>query len=162
MTNNEILRQISDSFALDDAKIIKIFALGDLEVTLAQISAWLKKTDNGAFTLCEDPEFAAFLNGWIIEKRGRQEGPPRETEQRLSNNQVFSKLKIALNLQAEEVLEITGIGGLTLNKRQLSAFFRKPGNKHYRECTDQCLGSFLKGMRAHYRKTGQAADERLA
>jgi uncharacterized protein YehS (DUF1456 family) len=162
MINNEILRQITASFELDDAKVMKIFALGDLEVTLAQTSAWLKKSDDGAFTLCEDPEFAAFLNGWIIEKRGRQEGPPRETEQTLSNNQVFSKLKIALNLQAEEVMEVTSLGGLTLNKRQLSAFFRKPGNKHYRECTDQCLQSFLKGMQARYRKTGKAADEQLA
>ena len=162
MINNEILRQITASFELDDAKVIKIFALGDLEVTLAQTSAWLKKSDDGAFTLCEDPEFAAFLNGWIIEKRGRQEGPPRETEQTLSNNQVFSKLKIALNLQAEEVMEVTSLGGLTLNKRQLSAFFRKPGNKHYRECADQCLESFLKGMQARYSKVGKGADERSA
>lgn len=162
MTNNEILRKITDSFSLEDAKIMEICALGDLDVTLAQISAWLNQDDHAAFKLCEDPEFAAFLNGWIIENRGRKDGPPRETEQRLSNNQIFSKLKIALNLQAEAVLEITSLGGLSLNKHQLSAFSRKPENKHYRVCTDQCLRSFLKGTQARYRKTGEAADEGLA
>ena len=162
MTNNDILRRIRYTFELDDSKVMEIFALGGLEVTRAQMSDWLKKDDDAAFTACKDVEFAAFLNGLIIEKRGRKDGPARATEQQLNNNLIFGKLKIALNLKAEEVLKITGTGGLTLSKHELSAFFRRPGHKHYRECKDQCLRSFLKGMQAGYRNAGQGADERVA
>jgi uncharacterized protein YehS (DUF1456 family) len=151
MVNNDVLRRLRYCFELDDSNVMAIFGLGGLEVTRAQISDWMKRDDDEAFKPCNDPEFAAFLNGFIIEKRGRQDGPARVPEKRLSNNQIFSKLKIALNLKAEDVLELTSSGGLALSKHELSAFFRKPGNRHYRECKDQCLRSFLKGMQKRYR-----------
>jgi len=154
MTNNDILRRIRYSFELDDSKVMEIFALGDLEVTRTQISDWMKRDEDEAFKPCNDSEFAAFLNGFIIDKRGRKDGPARATEKRLSNNQIFSKLKIALDLKADDVLEITSLGGLTLSKHELSAFFRKPGNRHYRQCKDQCLRSFLKGMQERFRNSG--------
>ncbi|MCK5433009.1 MAG: DUF1456 family protein, partial [Gammaproteobacteria bacterium] len=34
---------------------------------------------------------------------------------------------------------------------ELSAFFRKPGHKHYRNCQDQVLRKFLKGLQLKYR-----------
>jgi uncharacterized protein YehS (DUF1456 family) len=151
MTNNDILRRIRYSFELDDSKVIEIFALGDLEVTRAQISDWMKKDDDEAFELCKDPEFAAFLNGFITDKRGKKDGPTRAPEKKLSNNTIFSKLKIALDLKAEDVLEVIELGGLTLSKHELSSFFRKPDNRHYRQCKDQCLRSFLKGVQTRYR-----------
>ena len=152
MTNNDILRRLRYTFDLDDSRVMGIFALGGLEVTRAQISDWLKKEEDGAFEPCKDPEFAAFLNGFIIDKRGRKDGPARENEQKLNNNLIFSKLKIALSLQSEQTLEILKQGGLTLSKHELSAFFRKAGHKHYRECKDQCLRNFLKGLQEHFRK----------
>jgi len=60
------------------------------------------------------------------------------------------KLKIALNLKAEDVLEIMGLAGFCLSKHELSAFFRKPDHKHYRDCKDQVLRTFLKGMQLKY------------
>ncbi|HKJ18755.1 MAG TPA: DUF1456 family protein [Xanthomonadales bacterium] len=152
MTNNDILRRIRYSFDLDDSQVIQLFSLGNLEVTRAQMSDWLKKDDDEAFVPCKDVELAAFLNGLIVEKRGPKEGPAHENEQKLNNNQVFTKLKIALSLQADEVLELLAAGGLTLSKHELSAFFRKPGHKHWRQCKDQCLRSFLKGVQAKYRQ----------
>ena len=151
MTNNDVLRRLRYSFELDDSKVMQIFSLGNLEVTRAQISDWLKKDDDESFKRCKDAEFAAFPNGLIIDKRGPKEGPAHENEQELNNNLVFGKLKIALNLRADEVLELVAAGGLTLSKHELSAFFRKPGHKHWRECKDQCLRSFLKGVQAIYR-----------
>ena len=151
MENNNILRRIRYSFELDDSKMMEVFALGGLDASRAQVSEWLKKEDDEAFKRCSDPELAAFLNGWIIERRGKKDGPTRAPEQRLDNNQIFSKLKIALNLKAEEVLEILKLGGLSLSKHELSAFFRKPGHKHHRECKDQCMRAFLKGVQMRYR-----------
>jgi uncharacterized protein YehS (DUF1456 family) len=61
------------------------------------------------------------------------------------------KLKIALNLKAEDVLEILELAEFRISKHELSAFFRKPGHKHYRECKDQILRNFLQGMQLKYR-----------
>jgi uncharacterized protein YehS (DUF1456 family) len=146
VTHNDILRRIRYVFEFDDSKMIGIFGLGGQTVTRAEISDWLKKEDDPAYKACGDAEFTAFLNGLIIEKRGPKEGSQPPAEQRLNNNIVFRKLKIALDLQADQVLEIMNRAGLRLSKHELSAFFRKPGHKHYRECKDQALRSFLKGL----------------
>ena len=96
-----------------------------------------------------------FLNGLINEKRGKKEGTQPEVETRLTNNIIFRKLKIALNLQAEDVLDILNLADFKLSKHELSAFFRKPGHKHYRECKDQILRNFLSGMQTRYRVAGK-------
>lgn len=151
MTNNDVLRRIRYTFDFDDSKMIAIFSLADLLVTRAQISDWLKKEDDPACVPCSDAEFAAFLNGLIIDKRGRKEGAQPPAEQRLTNNLIFLKLKIALNLQADDVLRIMRLADFSISRHELSAFFRKPGHKHYRKCKDQGLRSFLKGMQLKYR-----------
>jgi uncharacterized protein YehS (DUF1456 family) len=148
MTNNDILRRIRYLFDFDDSRMIGIFGLGGKAVTRAEISDWMKKEDDPDYKTCHDPEFAAFLNGLIIEKRGKKEGVQPAPEERLNNNIIFRKLKIALNLQADDVLEIMKRADLRLSKHELSAFFRKPGHKHYRECKDQALRSFLKGLQS--------------
>jgi len=151
MTNNDVLRRIRYTFNFDDSKMMAIFGLADSEVTRAQISDWLKKEDDPDYQDCTDQQFATFLNGLIIDNRGKKDGPQPEPETRLSNNVIFRKLKIALNLQADDVLKLVNQGGFRISKHELSAFFRKPGHKHYRECKDQVLRNFLKGMQLKYR-----------
>jgi len=68
------------------------------------------------------------------------------------------KLKIALNLKAEEVLAIIELAGFAMSKHELSAFFRKPGHKHYRTCHDQILRNFLKGVQLKYRRSEEAKN----
>jgi len=151
MTNNDILRRIRYTFSFDDTKMIAIFGLGGLEVTRAEISDWLKKEDDPDFQKCSDVNLAGFLNGLIIEKRGKKDGPQPEPETSLTNNIIFRKLKIALNLQADEVLMLIKQADFSLSKHELSAFFRKPDHKHYRKCKDQVLRYFLKGVQLKYR-----------
>jgi uncharacterized protein YehS (DUF1456 family) len=151
MTNNDILRRIRYTFSFDDTKMIAIFALGGLEVTRAEMSDWLKKEDDPDFQKCNDVTLARFLNGLIIEKRGKKDGPQAEPETSLTNNIIFRKLKIALNLQADEVLMLIKQADFSLSKHELSAFFRKPEHKHYRKCKDQVLRYFLKGVQLKYR-----------
>jgi len=151
MINNDILRRIRYIFDLDDSKMMALFGLADLEVTRAQISDWLKKEDDPAFQNCSDIQLAIFLNGFINDKRGKREGPQPEPERRLNNNIIFRKLKIALNLKDEDILEILALSDVSISKHELSAFFRKPGHKHYRECKDQILRNFLKGLQIKYR-----------
>ena len=152
MTNNDILRRIRYTFDFSDPKMIAIFALAESQVTKEQLNNWLKKEDDPEYQNCSDTQMASFLNGLIIERRGKKEGPQPKPEQNLTNNIVFRKLKIALDLKAEDILEILEHSGVSISKHELSAFFRKPAHKHYRACKDQILRNFLNGVLHKYRE----------
>lgn len=151
MDNNDILRRIRYSFDFSDSKMMEIFGLAGHQVTRAQISDWLKRDDDPAYQACSDLELAIFLNGLINDKRGKKGGPQPEPEKRLTNNIVFRKLKIAFNLKAEDVLEIMKLADFPISKHQLSAFFRRADHKHFKDCKDQVLRKFLKGVQLKYR-----------
>ncbi len=151
MINNNILRRVRYIFNLSDSKIISIFKLGDYPAARSEISDWLKKDDDPAFQKCNDTQLAVFLNGFIIDKRGKRDGPQQKPEKRLNNNIILLKLKIALNLKSEDILEFMDLAGFHMSEHELSAFFRKPGHKHYRDCKDQILRKFLLGLQLKYR-----------
>ncbi len=150
MNHNDILRRIRYTFDFSDSKMIEIFSLADYKVTRAQISNWLKKDDDLAYEGLYDLQLAIFLNGLIIDKRGKKEGPPPIPEKRLNNNIIFRKLKIALNLKDHDILEILDLVDLRISKHELSAFFRKPNQSQYRQCKDQILRNFLHGLQKKY------------
>lgn len=152
MTNNDVLRRIRYTFELNDSKMMEIFALVDHPVVREQIRDWLLKEDDPAFQKCSDVELAMFLNGLIIDRRGKKEGPQPEPEQHMTNNIIFRKLKIALDLKADDILEILALTDSRISKHELSAFFRKPGHKNYRECMDQILRNFITGVQLKYRR----------
>jgi|TARA_Y100001968_G_scaffold320755_1_gene354173 uncharacterized protein YehS (DUF1456 family) len=151
LTNNDIFRRIRYTFDLKDNTIVKIFALADVSVTQEQVTAWLKKDEDDAFVTMKNKELASFLNGFISFKRGKREGPQPAPESQLNNNMVFQKLRIALNMKAEDILEVFEQVGLPLSAHELSAFFRKPSHKNYRECKDQMLRNFLMGIQLQLR-----------
>jgi len=140
--------------------MIAVFGLADYKVTREQISDWLKKDDDPAYQPCSDTQLAIFLNGLINDKRGKKEGAQPEPEQHLTNNIIFMKLKIALNLKADDVLEILSLVDMNISKHELSAFFRKTDHKHYRKCKDQILRNFLKGVQLKYRDNVQLKAEK--
>lgn len=152
MTNNDILRRIRYAFELDDSKMISIFSQADHKVTREQVSDWLKKDENADFQEMNDTLLAIFLNGLINDKRGKKDGPLPEPEEKLDNNIIFIKLKIALDLQAEDILEILELAGVNISKHELSAFFRRKNHKHFRACKDQILRNFLMGLQMMYRE----------
>jgi len=151
VTNNDILRRLRYTFAWNEAKMIALFGLAGHQVTLAQISGWLKKEDEPGYQPCSDTQLALFLNGLINDRRGKKEGEQPQPEQRLTNNIIVRKLKIALNLRDDDMLAILALAGVRMSKHELSAFFRKPDHKHYRECHDQILRGFLNGVGLKYR-----------
>ncbi len=156
MTNNDILRRLRYVFDFNDAKMIAIFALADLDVRRGHIIAWLVKDDDPTFEECKDHMLAAFLNGLINDKRGKKDGTTPKPERQLTNNIILMKLKIALNLQSEDMIEIAQLAGFTLSAHELSSFMRRPGHRNYRECKDQVLRNFLKGLQIKFR--GEEAD----
>ena len=151
MKSNDILRRVRYILDFDDARMIAVFAEAECEVSRAQICAWLSKDDDAGYEECSDAMCATFLNGLINQKRGKRDNAQPDPEQNLNNNVVFRKLKIAFDLQAEDVLSMLSLADLQISKHELSAFFRRPGHKHYRDCKDQILRNFLNGMQIKFR-----------
>lgn len=150
MTNNDILRRLRFTFDFNDTKMIDLFGMAGQQVTRAQISDWLKKDEDPAYLKLNDHQLATFLNGFITDKRGKKEGKQPLPEKRLNNNVIFRKLKIALNLKDEDILEILNLADMRISKHELSAFFRNPEQNQYRPCEDQILRNFLHGLQIKY------------
>ena len=132
--------------------MLSIFKLGGYEGSKPELATWLAREEEPEYILCDDEKLARFLNGLIIKNRGAKGDEPPEPERVLSNNMVLRKLKIALNLQADDLLEILKLNEFMLGKHELSALFRRPDHKNYRECLDQLLRNILDGMEKRYRK----------
>ncbi len=158
MTNNDILRRIRYIFDFNDAKMIAIFAQADLAVTREQISNWMKKEEVPEYVNCTDVQLATFLNGLINDRRGKRDGEQPKPEKKLNNNIIFRKLKIALNLKDDEILDILLLADLRISKHELSAFFRRADHKHFRVCKDQILRNFLQGVQLKYRPEQTTSD----
>lgn len=151
MNNNDILRRLRFTFDFDDAQVMALSSTKDQSVSRAEISNWMRKEDDEGYQPMNDHRLAIFLNNLIVEKRGKREGKEFPHEKSLNNNQVFMKLKIALNLKAEDILDVLALADFTMSKHELSAFFRKEGHKHYRQCKDQVLRNLLQGLQQKYR-----------
>ncbi|MCK5820472.1 MAG: DUF1456 family protein [Bacteroidales bacterium] len=146
MDNNDVIRKIRYIFDYNDSKMIEIFELASLKVNRSDISNWLKKDSDPAFVELSDNKLAIFLNGIIIEKRGKREGPQPIPEKRLNNNIIFRKVKIAMDLKSDDILEMFKSINKSISEHELSAFLRNPNHRKYRECNDQYLRNFLSGI----------------
>ncbi len=158
MKNNEVLRSLRYIFDFSDAKMVSIFALAGHQVTRLQVSEWLRRDDDPAMKCCKDIELALFLNGLIIEKRGKKEGPSPEPEQRLTNNSIFKKLRIAMDLKGNDIQEIMELARFSISEHEITAFFRRPGQNNYRLCKDQVLRNFIRGLQLKYRPKSVEAE----
>ncbi|MFK7915693.1 MAG: DUF1456 family protein [Pseudomonadales bacterium] len=159
MKSNDCLRRLRFILDYNDAAMLEVFAQADAEVSRTELSAWLKKDDDPDFAVCSDQQFATFLNGLINAQRGRKDGPLPEPETKLNNNLVFRKLKIAFDLKAEDILELLASVDMHISKHELSAFFRRADNKHYRACKDQVLRNFLSGLQLQLRGPGAGSSQ---
>ncbi len=64
----------------------------------------------------------------------------------LTNNDIFKKLRVALQLRDDEIVEILKLVDFKISKSELGAFFRKEDHPKYMECQDQILRNFLNGL----------------
>ena len=64
----------------------------------------------------------------------------------LSNNDILKKLRVALQLRDEDVIQILKLVDFEMTKSELSALYRKPDHPNYKECGDQLLRNFLNGL----------------
>lgn len=147
MTNNDILRSVRYMLNLSDAGMVKIFALAECEVPETDVQVWLKKDDDAAFRPCPDVLMGYFLNGLIFYRRGKSEEAPAPSIERKMNNNIFmKKLRIAFDLKTTDIPDVLKRANFTVSQAEVGAIFRKPDHKNYRECGDQILRNFLKGL----------------
>lgn len=180
MKNNDILIRLRYALDIKDIDMVEIFKLGGIDITKEDVIKLLttpkSKNDNDSDTedtddtqnteenewnlVCSNSMLESFLNGFIIFKRGKKdikEGESEKTVLAIKNNKsvnnvMLKKLKIALALSSEDMLDILQEAGVILTKGELSAVFRKEGQKNYKECGDRYARNFLKGLAIRYRK----------
>jgi len=159
MNNNDILIRLRYALDLKDVEMQEIFKLGGIEITKEDVQELLKKINhdiegNEESIICTNEMIDAFLNGFIIYKRGVQEPKPGEPQRQAPsgkshesvNNILMKKLKIALSLTSEDMLEILADAGVIITKGELSAVLRKEGHSNYRVCGDRYARNLLKGL----------------
>lgn len=71
----------------------------------------------------------------------------------MNNNDIFKKLRVALQLRDDQIVEILELVDFKMSKTELGAFFRTEDNPNYMECGDQVLRNFLNGLVIHLRGT---------
>lgn len=150
MLTNDIFRRVRYAIDLSDSLTVDLVRQGGQELNREQLQHYLSREEEDGFERCPDVILAAFLNGLVIHRRGAR-GEVPEPEKAIDNNLTLKKLRIAFKLEETELLDMLEGGPVTLSRSELSAFFRKPGHKHYRPCGDQVLRQLLKGLTLKYR-----------
>ena len=154
MINNDILRRLRYALNIKDATMIEIFKLFEYKIGKSELTGILKKEDEEGYVNCSDNVIGFFLDGLIIYKRGKRDVMPGNVEKQnlpLTNNNILKKLRIALKFREDDMLGTLKLAGMNISKSELSALFRKEGERHYKECGDQILRNFLKGLTIRYR-----------
>lgn len=170
MTNNDLLIRLRYALDIKNSEMIEIFRLGGMEITKEELLKILSKpsvdeegeidlTPTDEFTPCDYEMLEAFLNGFIILKRGKQEpktGQAKVIEKPLKkdppNNLFLKRVKIALSLTTEEMIDIFYEAGLNVSKSELGAIMRKADHRNYQECGDNFTRNFIKGLTIRYRE----------
>ncbi len=149
MTTNDVLRSLRYMLKFNSAKVVEICNLGGYMVLKNEIHDFLRADDDPEIVPCPDEVVAYFLDGLIFQNRGKDEKRPRPAiEIPISNNLVIKKLRVAFELREEDMLQIVQSTGFKFGKAELSAILRKRDHPNYRECGDQVLRYFLKGLTA--------------
>lgn len=154
MMSNDVLRSVRYMLDLSDSKVVEIFALAGSEVPLEDVQAWMKKDDDAAFRKLPDVLMGYFLNGLIFYRRGKSEDAPAPSIERRMNNNIFmKKLRIAFELKTTDIPDVLLKANFKISQAEVGAIFRNPDHKNFRECGDQILRNFLKGLTMIHRPT---------
>ncbi|MCA0348192.1 MAG: DUF1456 family protein [Bacteroidetes bacterium] len=71
----------------------------------------------------------------------------------MTNNDIFKKLRVALQLRDDQIEEILMLVDFRMSKGEIGNFFRNADHPKYVECGDQVLRNFLNGLVIHLRGT---------
>ena len=154
MTNNDILKRLRYALNFDNVTMIEMFRRAGVGMTQSRIDAMMKKDEEEGFEHCPRSLLGSFLDGFVAYRRGPRpdsgSGPKKNLP--LTNNVILRKLKIAMELRDEDIVAIMQLAGDDVSKAEISALLQKPDHKNYKECRDQFLRTFIKGLTLYTRK----------
>lgn len=154
---NDVFRRLRFALSLNDQATLEIFALAEYEMSAEYLRNLMKKDTEEGFLPLRDKTMCLFLDGLIIKKRGKQTGPnakpitPLKSGERLSNNDILRKIKIAMSYQEQDMLKNLQLAQFNVGKAELSALFRNKNHRNYKKCNNQLLRNFLQGMVLRHR-----------
>lgn len=171
MNNNDRLVRLRYALDIKDNQMVEIFQHGGMQVTVEEVQELLRKVrdentdrldedlqDNEYEKVCDNATLDAFLNGLIVFHRGVQEPKPgaklpqpEQLHDRNVNNLLLKRVKIALSLTSEDMLDILDEAGIRISNSELSAVLRREGHRNYKPCGDRYARNFLKGLALRYR-----------
>lgn len=162
MNNNDLLTRLRYALDLSDSEMVDIFELGGQSMSRKKVDALLKKSEENSDDVeaenkyvldCSDEMLERFLNGFITFKRGPKDGPEPKLElnHKNANNLFLKKVKIALSLTSDDILDLLEDEGVEISKGELSAVLRKEGHRNYKPCGDRYIRNFLRGLTEEYR-----------
>jgi len=79
----------------------------------------------------------------------------------MTNNDIFKKLRVALQLRDDNIVEILQLVDFRISKSEIGSFFRNENHPNYKECGDQILRNFLNGLVIYLRGTKENPKEIL-
>jgi len=71
----------------------------------------------------------------------------------MNNNEIFKKLRVALQLRDDQIVEILELVNFRISKGEIGNIFRQDDHPKFMECGDQILRNFLNGLVIHLRGT---------
>ena len=163
MINNDILRRLRYAININDGIVLTCFENGGQTITNEQLQTFYKKEDEEGYHGLNDKLFTAFLDGLIIHYRGKREEKPGAAPRPkvdLNNNEIFKKLRIALQFKDTDIINTLYEAGFIMSKTELNAMFRQKNHKHFKECGDQVLRNFIQGLTLRYRKKKDPAKKK--
>ncbi|MEL7833548.1 DUF1456 family protein [Fodinibius sp. Rm-B-1B1-1] len=150
MRNDDVIQSIRHMLDINDSEIAHILKLRGYNPKRGEVASIFKFQHLPEGEKGEDTShvlMAHFLDGLIYYKRGRsKEHPPRPIKTPVTNNIVLKKLRVAFKLREKDMHDTLERGGFSISKHEMSALFRREGHENYRECGDQILRYFLKGL----------------
>lgn len=64
----------------------------------------------------------------------------------MSNNDIMKKLRVALSLRTDQIIEICALVNFKITKSELGDIFRREDHPNFKKCGDQILRNFLNGL----------------
>ena len=80
----------------------------------------------------------------------------------MTNNDVFRRLRYALNLNNQAVVEAFRLSGMKMGQADITSLVKKDDEEGFRECADEVLQAFLDGLIALKRGKREGADDKPA
>ncbi len=77
----------------------------------------------------------------------------------MSNNDVMKKLRVALSLRDDDIIEILKLANFAVTKTELGAIFRNEDHPNFKPCGDQILRNFLNGLVIYKRGPRPKAEQ---